>query len=802
MKYLIIVIVSTSTCIQGTSSTNSNDKSLPLLTRQDKFNLSNERFQEELSEIPTLPKIGKNVEKLRNTSTKALDYLTKKASRGIVLQVENYSNRFLGDARVWTRCGYESSEYPVFDLLNPGTIDLTILHNKKKLRSSCGAVSWQVMEHVTKPVRMADGMGIRFFVTWSNLDAVRGNKCKDGKLNEFMIGFQKVSLNNQGRWNEDSKKLFWETYHNEDMFSQNVFKLNHSNIFNNSQPSSSIIIESPNTELEVRGEMGSGCLTNLTVQILGKRKSKLQDSDLGLAKAKFSDEVWEQMIRQAWVDIVRAINRDKALYGVSLMPLLIDPLMNEPIAINTTLLGYEIEFLMWNISIAGLQDIQLEKLLLEREESLKNVDTVAILDIGNLSISGRYQYNAKYTGWVWGMSDMSSEGAQNFNVDMTGAKFLVELGMDVVDGCNRTQNLVITKVALPLEYITIDFNFENIGTVLGSAVSIIGELALEFSKGIIVDLVKDAVQSEISSMVCDDSDRNITEMNRYPVNTDPKNEERWHEILDNETLGWGVETLRRDILAEKFVTKVFNEGVNKHFADPNDPIVKLLDPFQMLPVDEDFRKPGLVKGHVVVCEFWLFHLSKLKLLDMKLARNEDLTFSALNLRLGLPQTRVAGKYRLNNVKVMSKIPAAKSEGTVDISLTGVTVDLRVVLRAKPAKSKAAKEANIDMELFEVEFGHDDMKLNITGMAKGLNAITNKIGNALGNKIVKMQKEVLNTEIKNILFGFADCLMYKPAMGIQTCMDKFWESLGFKVPFEFPSCQEIYNKADKKLGLIP
>ena len=31
---------------------------------------------------------------------------------------------------------------------------------------------------------------------------------------------------------------------------------------------------------------------------------------------------------------------------------------------------------------------------------------------------------------------------------------------------------------------------------------------------------------------------------------------------------------------------------------------------------------------------------------------------------------------------MSVLPAPKSEGTVDISLTGVTVDLRVVLRYK------------------------------------------------------------------------------------------------------------------------
>ncbi len=32
------------------------------------------------------------------------------------------------------------------------------------------------------------------------------------------------------------------------------------------------------------------------------------------------------------------------------------------------------------------------------------------------------------------------------------------------------------------------------------------------------------------------------------------------------------------------------------------------------------------------------------------------------------------------MKVMSVLPAPKSEGTVDISLAGVTVDLRVVFR--------------------------------------------------------------------------------------------------------------------------
>jgi hypothetical protein len=40
-------------------------------------------------------------------------------------------------------------------------------------------------------------------------------------------------------------------------------------------------------------------------------------SDLGLEEAYSSDEVWEQMIRQAWMDIVRSINR-YTLFNVTL----------------------------------------------------------------------------------------------------------------------------------------------------------------------------------------------------------------------------------------------------------------------------------------------------------------------------------------------------------------------------------------------------------------------------------------------------------------------------------------------------
>jgi len=766
----------------------------PIGTLMDK----NERFQDKIDQTGELPKMGKNLLKLNATGKTAMDILKKAGSKGTVLRIENYSGRLLAEPIVYTRCGYEHEEYPVFETLEPATSDIAILHNNGELRSSCGSISWQVMQHAAKPYTLMDGRGVRLFLTWSNLNTMGSNRCKDGKRNEFIVGFQKVTLDAHGKYEEDSKKKLYKTMHKEEVISRHTIKLTQTLFDNKTSDSLGMIVSSPNSELEVRAEMGTGCLTELNIQILGKRSAELDESDLGITEAKTPDEVWEQMIRQSWFDIVKSINRDKGLYGIHMEPLLIDPLMKDPIYVNTSVLGYDVEFLMWNVSVAGLSHIKLDELVLERGDALKNLDTRAVLNIGNLTVKGRYQYKAIYNGWMWGMEDMDSGGAQDFIVDMTGAKLKMEIGLETVDGCERKEDLILNKVRLPLDYEDVEFDFKNIGTVLSGVVNVIGEMALQFSEDTLIDVINDAVRKEIPTFLCEE-DYNITALDRNPVKLDKSMDDRWKFILENETSSWGLATLRRDILAEKFIKKVFNDGVANHFADPNDPLVKMLDPFQMLPVNEDFRSRGLVKGHVVVCDFWLYDLRKLQLLDIQLARNEELTYSALKVKIGLPTTSIKGKYRLNNVRVLSRFKAPNSEGDMDISLTGVTVDLHVILRTKPVRDQG--NATIAIELFEVEFGKKDVKFNITGLAKGMNKITNKIANALGNKILAMQKEVLNTEIKNIIYGLADCLMYKPGMGLTPCLDAFWESLGFEVPFTFPACKELYNIADKKLGLI-
>jgi len=85
-----------------------------------------------------LPNKGANLMKSESSPDTAFEHLKKKADKGIVLRIENYSNKLLADPISYIRCGYEDKTFPVFQTLKPGAMDIALLHNKdKSFRSSC-----------------------------------------------------------------------------------------------------------------------------------------------------------------------------------------------------------------------------------------------------------------------------------------------------------------------------------------------------------------------------------------------------------------------------------------------------------------------------------------------------------------------------------------------------------------------------------------------------------------------------------------------------------------------------------------
>jgi len=528
------------------------------LTKEERFQAKLESFDNKTEEIKNhedyLEIQGINLKSAiadLNTS-RPIAFLKQKAKKGLLLSVENLSERVLGSPMLNVRCGWQDDKLGEVHGLNSTEKEILGFHNfKKSMRSSCGSVSWQLQDRSGRAVRVAGGDGLRMFLTWSLLDTGLGpNKCAHNKRNEAVIGFAKVSLDTEGR------ELDWEE---SEVYSDHHTKQGLATTFQSDPASLTSILDSPDDSLQVKLVMGAGCLTDMNVTVLGKHKAALQI--VSQEEEVFtSDQIWEQMIRQAWLDIVNTINRDKALYGVSLKPLLLEPLLGVPISISEDMAGYHVDLAMWNISIHGLDTLNLERLTLERGEALNNLRERSIIDIGNLTVQGMYQYTAQCTNWFCIISDFDSEGEQPFRIDMIGAKLNIIIKFDTVTGCGATHNLVLKDIQLPIDYDNIVFDFTNIGSVLGSIVDTIGNLALSFSQSIIRSGVEDVLRREVPSLLCEEMEAEVSKMEAAPATVNKDKEPDWHSLLVQGSRGWGWDQLRRDYLAENFMLKVINEG--------------------------------------------------------------------------------------------------------------------------------------------------------------------------------------------------------------------------------------------------
>ena len=124
------------------------------------------------------------------------------------------------------------------------------------------------------------------------------------------------------------------------------------------------------------------------------------------------DSVWEGMVQTAWLDYITRLNRDKELYGLQIEPLKLSHVLDDELYISQTMLGYQVELWMWNITLHGLSGLSLRKLSLERNTGLTDIFTYALLDVDQLSLTGMYRMQGTSAGsgaLSWVLSDISSE---------------------------------------------------------------------------------------------------------------------------------------------------------------------------------------------------------------------------------------------------------------------------------------------------------------------------------------------------------------------------------------------------------
>ena len=143
---------------------------------------------------------------------------------------------------------------------------------------------------------------------------------------------------------------------------------------------------------------------------------------------------------------------------------------------------------------------------------------------------------------------------------MAEAKLSIIIKFDTVRGCGDINNLILKDIRLPINYDSIVFEFTNIGSVLGSIVDTIGNLALKFSESIIRGAVENVVKREVPSLLCEESKEEVVQMEASPATVNQLKDPVWHSLLVEGTRGWGWDQLKRDFLAERFMFKLINEG--------------------------------------------------------------------------------------------------------------------------------------------------------------------------------------------------------------------------------------------------
>ena len=194
LKYSVLFCVITS-CLTAEEESKG-------LTNKERFLLRLQNFENATLEVKENPfyeeVLGVNLKSaMKHSETlDLLDYVRSKAKRGLVMSLDNLSKRTLGDPKEYIRCGWVDDKLGDINKVDRGVRDVTIFHNfYKPMRSSCGVVSWQVQDKSGHPWRFLGGYGLRLFVTWSMLDSGLGAyKCKEGRRNQFVIGFEKVFL--------------------------------------------------------------------------------------------------------------------------------------------------------------------------------------------------------------------------------------------------------------------------------------------------------------------------------------------------------------------------------------------------------------------------------------------------------------------------------------------------------------------------------------------------------------------------------------------------------------------------------
>jgi len=496
------------------------------------------------------------------------------------------------------------------------------------------------------------------------------------------------------------------------------------------------------------------------------------------------DVVWEAMVTTAWKDYISRLNRDKALYGVTIEPLELALLTGqETLSLDRSILGYQVRMSLRDLQLEGLSGLSLKNLSLSRDRNLTSIFTEAILDAPYLLLTGIYNMEgtAKESLLSYLLPDISSEGDQEFSINITRARIRADLQVELVGGCDETGNVspVVTKIEFPFSYRDLEFKFDNLGSTVAAAVEGLGGWVIEYQRSLLVNLIREYIGSEVATFVCSSYER--VGIDKSIVDTEDWESPIWRDSRFKYLLNLEEKPLIRDRLAESTVSTIFEETIMRHLATRGSQLRTQLDPLPLFPIEFGFKK-DVYSADVEACDAYIHNIKTAKFDSMFLARDPSLEYSALRVQFSLPITWVTGFYKLRNAYLFTFIPAGGS-GDFNVDLKDVRVSLAVILRN-------TEELGLQMEHFRVDIGWQTIVFKFDGLWSGLEEIADKVMNqfGLGNVLVAKQKQYIMDEIKTYVRGLAVCMMWSPSQGIDLCMREFWIGLGWEWPWVYPTCK--------------
>ena len=127
------------------------------------------------------------------------------------------------------------------------------------------------------------------------------------------------------------------------------------------------------------------------------------------------------------------------MYGQTLDPL---DMLDTSFNLSQSILGYDVEMSMWNISLHGLSQLVMKDLKVLRSPGLNDVQFKMELEMSELEVRGLYQMEASGS---WLLTDLSSEGQQDLTINIDTARIIIQTEVVLGSACGQ-QGAVVRDI--------------------------------------------------------------------------------------------------------------------------------------------------------------------------------------------------------------------------------------------------------------------------------------------------------------------------------------------------------------------